>query len=257
MADDEFYVGYAPVMPPGVRRFVRRAVIAALAVVAGVAALVAAFQNPFAPSVFEYGEEREFVGWLRESPAPLLVVPAPACTEWCATTSSWLLTRYGTKFGGADLVRGLDGRQVRLRGVLVHRGDQTLLDVVPGSIEVLGADAQAAQAAPPAPLTDLGVQTLRGEIVDSKCHFGVMRPGSGKSHRSCAARCIASGAPPMLWVRDATGHELYLLLLGTDGRTLGDEILPFVAEPIEITGTVLRYDGLLVLRADPHAYRRL
>ena len=257
MPDDEFFIGYAPATPSGVRRAVRRAVVMAITVAALVAALTAAFQNPFASSVFEYGEEREFIGWLRESPAPILIVPAPACTEFCATTSSWLLTHYGTKFGAADLVRGLDGHQVRLRGVLVYRGDQTLLDVVPGSIETLGADAGASQAAPPAQVVDLGVQTLAGEIVDSKCHFGVMRPGSGKSHRSCAARCIASGAPPMLWVRDAAGHDLYLLLLGADGRTLGREILPFVAEPVELTGQVLRYDGILVLRAEPDSYRRL
>ncbi len=82
-------------------------------------------------------------------------------------------------------------------------------------------------------------------------------PGSGKSHRSCAARCIASGAPPLLWVRDAGGRDLYLLLLGADGRTLGAEILPYVAESVAITGEVLRYDGLLVLRAEPGSYRRL
>jgi hypothetical protein len=257
MADDEFYVGYAASMPPGVRRTVRRAVFAALAAAAAVAVLVIGFEEPFAPSVFEYGEEREFIGLVRESPAPLLVVPAPACTEWCATTSTWLLTHYGTKLGAEELVRGLDGRQVRLRGVLVYRGDQTLLDVVPGSIEVLGASAGVTRPGPPARIDDLGVQTLTGEIVDSKCHFGVMRPGSGKVHRSCAARCIASGSPPMLWVRDTSGRALYLLLLGADGRALGREVLPFVAEHIEIRGQVLRYDGLLVLRAEPSAYRRL
>jgi hypothetical protein len=202
VADEEFYVGYAAAMPPGVRRRVRSAVLASLAFAGCVAGLTAAFQQSFAPSVFEYGDEREFVGWLRETPAPLLVVPAPACTEWCATTSSWLLTRYGTKSGAEELVRGLDGRQVRLRGVLVHRGDQTLLDVVPGSLEMLapdvGAPASVASPAPAPRVLDLGVQTLTGEVVDSKCHFGVMRPGSGKVHRSCAARCISSGTPPVL-----------------------------------------------------------
>ena len=48
-----------------------------------------------------------------------------------------------------------------------------------------------------------------------------------------------------------------MLLLGADGRTLGREILPFVAEPVELTGQVLRYDGILVLRAEPSSYRRL
>jgi hypothetical protein len=261
VADEEFYVGYAPAMPRGVRRRVRSAVLASFALAGSVAGLTAAFQQPFARSVFEYGDEREFVGWLRESPAPLLVVAAPACTEWCATTSSWLLTRYGTKSGAAELVRGLDGRQVRLRGVLVYRGDQTLLDVVPGSVEALetatGTPASVASPAPAPRVLDLGVQTLTGEVVDSKCHFGVMRPGSGKVHRSCAARCISSGAPPVLWVRDGSGRELHLLLVGADGRALNREILDFVAEPVAVTGRVLRYDDLLVLRADPNAYRRL
>lgn len=256
--DPEFYVGYAGSMPPGVRRFVRRAVGFALAGAVALAGVLAAAQGPFAPSVFEYGDEREFVGWIREAPAPLLVVPAPACTGWCAATSSWYLTRYGTKLGAADLVRGLEGQLVRLRGVLVHRGDQTLLDVVPGSIEPLagGAVDQAAAAAP-ARIEDLGVRTVAGEIVDGKCHFGVMRPGEGKAHRGCAARCISSGAPPVLWARDGRGRDVHLLLVGTDGRALHRELLPWVAEPVEVTGRVLRYDNLLVLEAEPSSYRRL
>ncbi|HSJ98006.1 MAG TPA: hypothetical protein VLC53_13075 [Myxococcota bacterium] len=257
-ASDGFYVGYADAMPPELRRFVRRTVLAALAASAAVGALAVAFHEPFASSVFEYGHEREFVGWIRETPLPLLVVPGPPCTKTCAATSSWPLARYGTKRGAVELVRGLEGRQVRLYGVLVHRADQTLLDVVPGSIEILsGADrARAAGATPPPRVEDLGMQRVTGEIVDGKCHFGVMRPGDGKAHRSCAARCISSGAPPVLWVRDERGRERHLLLLGADGRMLNREILPFVAERVEIRGRVLRYDELLVLQAEPSVYRR-
>lgn len=256
--DGEFYVGWAPT-PPRLARFVRRVAIALVAggAVAGVA--VAALQRPFAPSVFEYGEEREFVGTIAETPVPMLVVPAPACTEWCATTSRWPLTRYETKRGAADLVRGLDGRRVRLRGVLVYRGAETLLDVVPGSIEpVEGAPAGVAIAtAPPPPrVEDLGEHALVGEIVDAKCHFGVMRPGDGKAHRGCAARCIASGSPAMLWVRDDEGRERHLLLTGEDGRALGRELVPWIGEPVAVTGRVVRYDGLLALRAEPSAFRR-
>jgi hypothetical protein len=58
-------------------------------------------------------------------------------------------------------------------------------------------------------------------------------------------------------VRDRSGRELHLLLVGADGRALNREILDFVAEPVAVTGRVLRYDDLLVLRADPSAYRRL
>jgi hypothetical protein len=254
--DGEFYVGYAGAMPPALRRFVRRVVGAALAASLAVAGLAVAFHEPFAKSVFEYGDEREWVGWIREAPVPLLVVPGPACSELCAATTSWPLARYGTKRGAAELVRGLDGAQVRLRGVLVYRGEQVLLDVVAGSIEELAREPGPRTPAPEPRVEDLGIHALAGEIVDAKCHFGVMRPGSGKAHRSCAARCISSGAPALLWVRDGAGRERHLLLLGADGRALGRELLPFVAEPVEITGRVLRSDDLWILQAEPGAIRR-
>jgi hypothetical protein len=251
---DAFYIGWEPSMPVATRRFVRRVVAAAFLAAIAVAATIVALQARFAPGMFEYGDEREFVGVVRETPAPQLVVSGPVCTEVCSARSSWLLAHYGTKRGAADLVRGMDGRRVRLRGVLVYRGDQTLLDVVPGSVQPL--DATGAPA-PAAVIEDLGTKTLRGEIVDAKCHFGVMRPGSGKTHRACAARCIASGSPPMLWVRDAAqGRDLHLLLVGSDGRALGRELLPWVAEAVEVTGRVVRHDGLLVLQAEPSSYRR-
>lgn len=245
-------------MPAGTRRFVRRAVAAAFALAASIAIAIAVLQAPFAASVFEYGAEREFVGIVRETPAPYLVVSGPACTEMCAPRSSWLLTHYGTKRGAGELVRGFDGVRVRLRGVLVHRDDQTLLDVVPGSIHAIADPPPPGEAATQAAtIEDLGERTLIGEIVDAKCHFGVMRPGSGKTHRACAARCIASGSPPMLQVHDgASGRTLYLLLVGADGRTLGSELLPWIAEPIAVTGRVVRHDELLVLEAEPSAYRR-
>jgi len=251
---DEFYIGWEPAMPAETRRFVRHAVAAAFAGAIALAGSIATLQAPFAASVFEYGDEREFVGVVRETPAPQLVVSGPACTELCTTRSSWLLAHYGTKRGAADLVQGLDGRRVRLRGVLVYRGDQTLLDVVPGSVQALDV---IGVPAPAVVLRDLGEQTLRGEIVDSKCHLGVMRPGSGKVHRACAARCIASGSPAMLWVHDAARDlDLHLLLVGADGRALGRELLPWVAEAVEVTGRVVRHDDLLVLQAEPSAYRR-
>ncbi|RIK93468.1 MAG: hypothetical protein DCC71_23980 [Proteobacteria bacterium] len=252
---DDFYVGWEASMSAATRRFVRRVVVAAFAGATAIAGAIAALQAPFAAGVFEYGDEREFVGVVRETPAPQLVVSGPACTELCSARSAWLLARYGAKRGAAELVRGLDGRVVRLRGVLVYRGDQTLLDVVPGSVQAIG-DAAGAPA-PPAVAVELGERRLRGEIVDAKCHFGVMRPGSGKTHRACAARCIASGSPPLLWVRDAArGRELHLLLVGADGRALGRELLPWVGEAIEVSGRVVRRDDLLVLHAEPAAFRR-
>ncbi len=64
---------------------------------------------------------------------------------------------------------------------------------------------------------DLGAVTLTGEIVDTKCHLGVMNPGEGKVHRDCAVRCISGGAPPVSGA-DQEGDTRLLLLTGADGR---------------------------------------
>jgi hypothetical protein len=61
----------------------------------------------------------------------------------------------------------------------------------------------------------------------------------------------------VLVVRGAGDQRLHLLLVDGEGRTNGRALLPFLAEPVEVTGRVLRYENLLVLRADPAAIRRL
>ncbi len=75
--------------------------------------------------------------------------------------------------------------------------------------------------------------------------------------RSCAARCISGGIPPVLCVRDESGTAAYLLLVDPSGRAVNERVLDYVAEPIEITGEVIRVGEQLVLRADPADYRRL
>ena len=49
----------------------------------------------------------------------------------------------------------------------------------------------------------------------------------------------------------------YLLLVSEDGRSVNREVLEFVAEPVQITGRVVRRDDLLILYADPSTYRLL
>ena len=122
-----------------------------------------------------------------------------------------------------------------------------MIELAPAGIVDVGASRE-----PEASERSLGEFVLAGEIVDSKCHLGVMKPGEGKTHRACAARCISGGAPPMLWVRDGSGRERRFLLAGRDGRQIGAEILGVVAEPVEVTGEVLSRDDLWILRTEPH-----
>ena len=58
-----------------------------------------------------------------------------------------------------------------------------------------------------------------------------------------------------LLIRRKEGLPLYFLLVSSDGRPVNKQILDMVAEPIEITGEVIRQGELSILRADPAMYR--
>lgn len=242
----EFYVGYQPASPPGLARHTRRAVVTVTLLLGGTAAVLALAQPPFAAATFEFGRSRDVTGRLIVHPYPaLLVDDAP---EHPVASRHWLLGAAGKH--GAD-VTGREGRRVRIRGPLIHRGNSAMLEIT--GLENL---ADSGTAASP-PHEDLGVFTLTGEIVDSKCWLGVMNPGEGKTHLACAVRCVSGGLPPILVIRDAAGRESHLLLTDPRGGPMDARILPVVGRPVSVSGQVAREGELLFLRADADAYRVL
>jgi DMSO/TMAO reductase YedYZ heme-binding membrane subunit/nitrite reductase/ring-hydroxylating ferredoxin subunit len=247
---DELYVGYLPAAPPLTARFVRRVVPALVAGAAAVAALVAVLQGPFDPGVFEYGEPRSIGGTLYERPYPMLVEAGDGQPARGA-----LLVGVG-KHGAAEAAAGLDRRRVRLEATRIESPLGSMLELVPGRLEAV-ADA-ASPAAPPAPGEELGRIEVAGEIVDAKCFLGVMKPGRGKPHRSCAARCLSGGIPPQLLVEATDGSRRLLLLAGEDGAPLAPaRFLDLVSEPVVASGVVERRSGALVLRVDAGGLRPL
>ena len=246
---DDFYVGYSDRAPRSVGLFVKRVVIGVFLGVAVVAALLVAWQQPFGPGKFEYGQYRQFSGQIREHPYPELLLEREARGSDRATVGL-LLGEFGKSRPTA--VAGKDGMRVGLRGALSYRGDVVTLELEAGSIEALAAGERRA------PLDqDLGRQTLVGEIVDSKCYSGVMKPGAGKVHRSCAARCISGGVAPLFVAEDGDGNVLTFLIVGSEGQALAAEVLEFVAEPVRIEGRVIRRDDRLLLMADLSSVERL
>ncbi len=251
--NDEFYIGWEAKAAPGIGSAVRRTVVVllALAVVLGVSLAVA--QRMIGVSVFEWGKVKEFSGILKSRPYPHLLVPRPGIAIGQPACSSYYLVK-PFKFGlNPETARRFDGQAVRLRGTLIYRGNQTMIEVVDDSIQITNTT-------PPA-LTGqesiaFGRQTLTGEIVDSKCFLGVMNPGQLTTHRACAIRCISGGVPPVLLVRQKNGQAIYLLLVSVDGKPVNKQVLDLVAEPVDISGEVEREGELLSLRADPATYRR-
>lgn len=238
---EDFYIGYLPHAPRRLGRLIRNVCIALLGVAVLVASALVFGLQKLPLSVFEFGQVQEFEGYIQAKPYPTLLVKNGD------SLAQYLLVAEGKH--GADVI-GFDGKNVKLKGTRIYRDGLTMIEVVAGSLQSVGA------ATANIPTSDLGQFTLVGEIVDSKCYLGVMNPGETKVHRECAVRCISGGVPPMLIARNAAGNEVALQLISASGAPVNAEVLDIVAEPVEITGQVVRTGEQLLLKADPKTYRR-
>ncbi|MCI5045576.1 MAG: hypothetical protein MRY72_12835, partial [Aquisalinus sp.] len=99
--------------------------------------------------------------------------------------------------------------------------------------------------------------TLQGMIMDTKCFFGVMRPGRGKTHKACASLCIRGGIPPSFWAKTKEGREVVMLLTDEAGNPVSDQVLPLVAEAVEARGRVVRQGDWLHFQVSPEGYTLL
>jgi hypothetical protein len=254
MMNDEFYIGWEAKAAPGIGKTVRKIVVIVLALASLVPVVLAVSQRMIGASVFEWGTHKTFTGILQTQPYPHLLVSRPGKADGLSRYSTYYLVA-PWKFGlDREAIAPLDGKSVALKGTLIYRGNQTMIETKPEWIQA-NTNASAPAAVPQA--MALGKQTLVGEIVDSKCFLGVMNPGQLTPHRACAMRCISGGVPPVLLVRQKDGPAIYLLLVSAEGKPVNKQVLDLVAEPIEITGEVERQGELLILRADPTTYRKL
>jgi len=234
---NEFYIGYLPKAPVATARFIKK-IVAGLAVLAFITALILVqSQMPFARSLFEFGVWRSFEGVVASRPYPMLLVARPGSSEF----SQYLLVAPG-KHGADSLVSPFDGKHVRLRGQLIYRDGQTMVEVDPKKITLTEG-----QENPEIKTIDLGPATLTGEIVDSKCYLGVMNPGRGKVHRDCAARCLSGGIPPALLT--STGE--IVLLVNHDGKSFPQNALQeFVDEVVIVRGELEQRGDIKMIRAE-------
>jgi hypothetical protein len=235
--NDDFYIGYKPRTSRAIAWFIRITVVQLAILIAIVAFSLVRFQRGFSEAVFEFGNVKEFVGILTTTPYPTLLFEDGSGPH--------LLVEFGKRGVSRDL-SDLDGRPVRLSGQLIYRDEGRMIELTDGAIEATGGATLATDD----PVT-LGRQTLIGEIVDGKCFLGVMKPGSGKPHRSCAVRCISGGVPPALLVRSSDGSSHMLVLSADDGEPLGPRILDLVGRPVEVTGEVFERNDLWQMRTSP------
>ena len=252
--NDDFYIGWEKKAAPATSKAVHKAVIVLLAIALVVPVVLAISQQMIGSSVFEWGTLKTVSGTLQTKPYPHLIVPRPGELAGREKFSTYYLVA-PWKFGlNSEAIAPLDGKSVSVKGTLIYRENQTMIETKPEWISASTNGQRLSES--DAAYRNLGRQTFVGEIVDSKCFLGVMNPGQLAPHRACAIRCISGGAPPVLLVRQKDGPAIYLLLVSADGKPVNKQILDMVAEPLEITGEVERQGDMLVLHSDPATYRR-
>jgi type 1 fimbria pilin len=81
--------------------------------------------------------------------------------------------------------------------------------------------------------------TIKGEVVDQPCFEG-KNGARGEGHKTCALSCAKRGNQ-MAVVEDGT-NALYSIT-GDYSANKNEKLIPFVAEMVEVKGTVTEKDG--------------
>jgi hypothetical protein len=231
--NDEFYVGYLDPCPPRLARFIGMTVATVALLSVGLGVLIAARQTPAIPGTFEFGIARDFAGTILERPLPLL-----RTLSTNGSVTNYLLVGFG-KHGLPAFARGQHGQHVRFKGSLIQKDGSVMIELNDErSFAVLAADPLSQ---PPAPET-IGPVTLTGELVDTKCYLGVMRPAVGKVHRACAIRCLSGGVPPGLLVQRPDGSSEVVLLAGPNQAPLQFDV-QWAARRVVAEGILERHEG--------------
>lgn len=251
MSKDDFFIGWAAETPRTDRRFFLGAGLAMLAGTGGLGAALARRQNPPGVGTWNQGDVRDWYGIATASPYAML-----RTLDLDGTPRTALLSCLG-KCGVAARIGALEGQFVRIRGSLIQRGRHSMIAVV-DDMDWIAADYSRRQDPALAfpSIETISSVTLKGEIVDSKCWFGAMRPSEGKIHKSCASLCIRGGLPPVLLAKDRE-HRRSLLVLTDRGGAHSNDLLPLVADPVEITAEARRWGDLLLLDGPVSSIRRL
>jgi hypothetical protein len=272
-SSDEFYIGYAPPMPPHIARFAKRAVVTIAAGVPLAASLIAIGHVRFDGGTFDYGRPRTIAGVIATRPYPAIRLDPSSTSRAGAGGGRWALLVAPGKHGAGAMATPFDGQRVTLDATRIQRGAAVMFEIAPGSIAANPASrtssatvASEATAIGTGPRETAAV-TLRGEIVDSKCFLGVMVPGEGKTHKDCASLCLRGGIPPAFVVRDREGRMALLLLVSESGGSLAGHAAAsrLAGEPIEVTGVIeeeitpsaARAGGWRMLRTNPSTWRPL
>lgn len=256
MNNSEFYIGWQPKAPGSFSKHVKKVLWILFPASLIIGYLLSDSQRKFSNASFEYGKLTEIKGVYTDKPVPMLKV-----FDKFNLSISIPLIGYG-KHGAETAIRelekekgvSLNGKEITLKGTLIYGDGKTLLQIDRNDYPIVNIGAESTVQLQQ---KDLGNQIIRGEIIDPKCYFGVMKPGEGKAHRDCAIRCILGGIPPVLHVQNEKGESNYYLIVGPNGEKMNEAVQDVVAEPVSIEAKVVQQDDWIILYTGKENIKRI
>ncbi len=259
--NNEFYIGWQDKAPITYAKKIRRTVFIILALVLLVCGGLVLTQQPFANSTFEINRLRTLEGILIKEPIPCLKMPTGVDAQGVQQFQRVLLIGFG-KHGAQPTLEAMEQAQgqtleekgMKLEGKLIYFDGKLAMELSEGIGSFKGfvevKDAPSIQK-------NLGEVTLRGEILDPKCYLGVMRPGEGKPHRSCAIRCIEGGITPLFKTTTGEANQ-YFFALDETGKPINEKIAKYVADEVQLCGAIEQWDDWYVVKVDmEQGFKRL
>ena len=250
-----FYIGWQDKMPEEHKSTVKKFIILVFVALPILAFSIIYAQRGFNNHQFELGKSTELTGIYHGTPVPTLEVLR---SEMKAELSNHvLLVGYG-KFGAEGIMENiakqkgnLDGKRITLNGTLIYGDGKTVLELSKKSKSLVAIHEDIINTNDGKQNSTFPLNDVTGEIVDPKCYFGVMKPGEGKIHKSCAIRCISGGIPPVLKTKTDQNKNEYYILLGEKGEKINHQILDKIAEKVTVSGVTTQLHGWNYLYLNP------
>ncbi len=250
MNNSELYIGWQPKAPASFAKQVKKVLFFLFPVALLVGYLLSASQKKFSTANFEFGKLTEVKGTYFNEPVPMLKI-----SDGKGGYIAVPLVGYGKHGAETALLDyekantiSLNKKELTLKGTLLYSDGKTLMQIDKNDNPIISINNNPADSSKILPFKkDLGLVSIRGEIVDPKCFFGVMKPGEGKVHKDCAIRCILGGVPPVLKVQNEKGENNYYLIVGSNGKKMNEAVKNFVAEPVEIKARAVLQDDWVIL----------
>jgi hypothetical protein len=246
---DEFYVGYLPTIPTVTKIFLKRVIVSVTILMIVICVLMVFNLRNVSTANFEYGIPTQLEGVVYKTPVPHLIMNLGVDQFGIKLSKTILLVGSG-KSGAINAIQQIEdkrggsivGKSIVLTGYLIYGDGKTIFQIMDSgnSNPVMSENTTQIQSS----MIAMGEITVLGEVIDPKCYFGVMKPGEGKPHRSCAIRCIAGGIPPVFHVGNSSD---YFIILGENFEPINQEVLGLVGDQVKLKGKVMRMNEWKIL----------